>query len=524
MANNDDNSRRNRDRPEDNPFIAFRRFADAQVSSLLNTVFTLPATIANHHNVHQAREACLFKKADQASCDKLKEIEDDISGLRHEGRELYRVGDLQEVMKNIEKLMKLDREADELRDNIVGQSNDGPQSQDEKALIQKVANKKGQEWGWDWSWGFPKPFDDDGTRHSSRANESWTSMEETRARYRKREQELVDELAEEARTLLGDLGYNDAFRATVEAVDSSPALRGLLGEQAWAEYKRAFGFEEKDRDEDLNQAGYSPRTLDANVDMRKTGINWREAYQDLLSAENKDDEATNCPWRGRRRAQDGYPKRVPWADEETNDEPSYEYSHDHEDQHDDPPTPEAKQGHFEPAHKYDSSQEASDDQHIHKFLLEQQEKEGRQLGLADPFDTRPCQRSNANATSEAETELDVYEQMREKTTTSENFRAEATAPVLERTSEVKPSILSTLTTTERTVAPDGSVTTKVVLKKRFADGREESSETVHTQRGQESNQSSRDPWQEVHSTAISANGKTEERQQKPKKGGWFWSS
>jgi hypothetical protein len=39
------------------------------------------------------------------------------------------------------------------------------------------------------------------------------------------------------------------------------------------------------------------------------------------------------------------------------------------------------------------------------------------------------------------------------------------------------SIISTLTTTTRTLLPDGSVQTKVVLKKRFGDGREEVKET-----------------------------------------------
>ncbi|KAI9675853.1 MAG: hypothetical protein M1829_003279 [Trizodia sp. TS-e1964] len=41
-------------------------------------------------------------------------------------------------------------------------------------------------------------------------------------------------------------------------------------------------------------------------------------------------------------------------------------------------------------------------------------------------------------------------------------------------------IISILTKTERTVSSDGEVHTKVVLKKRFADGREESSETAET--------------------------------------------
>ncbi|KAL9614511.1 MAG: hypothetical protein Q9167_001039 [Letrouitia subvulpina] len=46
----------------------------------------------------------------------------------------------------------------------------------------------------------------------------------------------------------------------------------------------------------------------------------------------------------------------------------------------------------------------------------------------------------------------------------------------------KPSVLSQLTRTERTTSPDGTVITKVVLKKRFSDGTEENEETVSTSR------------------------------------------
>jgi hypothetical protein len=47
---------------------------------------------------------------------------------------------------------------------------------------------------------------------------------------------------------------------------------------------------------------------------------------------------------------------------------------------------------------------------------------------------------------------------------------------------IKPNVLSTLTTTETIRLPDGTVTTKVVLRQRFADGREETSERSHTSR------------------------------------------
>jgi len=89
-----------------------------------------------------------------------------------------------------------------------------------------------------------------------------------------------------------------------------------------------------------------------------------------------------------------------------------------------------------------------------------------------------------------------------------------------------PSILSILTTTERHVAPDGTVTTKMVLKRRFADGREESEERVET---------SRDPnwsdWRKAgeknmnenmpKSSVIQELAKKDESQQRR---GWFWSN
>ncbi|OTA37090.1 hypothetical protein BTJ68_03158 [Hortaea werneckii EXF-2000] len=46
--------------------------------------------------------------------------------------------------------------------------------------------------------------------------------------------------------------------------------------------------------------------------------------------------------------------------------------------------------------------------------------------------------------------------------------------------EKKVDVLSSLTTTQTTRMPDGTVTTKVVLKQRFADGREETEEKLHT--------------------------------------------
>jgi hypothetical protein len=251
MSNNDDNPRRSRDRPEDNPFIAFRRFADSQVSSLLNTVFTLPATIANYNNIHQAREACLFRKADKAQCDKLRAIEDDIVGLRDEGRELYRVGDLQGVLKKSDELLRLDRHAEDLRKNIVGQSSSGSTGESEKEIVQKVANKKGQEWGWDWSWGFPKPFDEDDQSSSSKSD-----GRPELAQFLVQTQDLYQRMEADAKELFGEEAWYHAMGKVERAINEHPAIRSLMGEQAWREFREAL---DQQSVEDETQA-WQPRS------------------------------------------------------------------------------------------------------------------------------------------------------------------------------------------------------------------------------------------------------------------------
>lgn len=93
-----------------------------------------------------------------------------------------------------------------------------------------------------------------------------------------------------------------------------------------------------------------------------------------------------------------------------------------------------------------------------------------------------------------------------------------------------PSILSTLTTTEQRTLPDGTVTTKVVLKKRFSDGAEEVTERVHTQNAPTpSSQGTllpaaataqgQDPAPETSRNEKKLATTTDKKQQ----GGWFWS-
>ena len=84
----------------------------------------------------------------------------------------------------------------------------------------------------------------------------------------------------------------------------------------------------------------------------------------------------------------------------------------------------------------------------------------------------------------------------------------------------KPSVLSTLTTTERTTLQDGSVHTKVVLKKRFSDGHEESTETVHNQNAVRPTQ---DAALKIIRDEDSKRPGNDKGSKENKSSGWFWS-
>jgi hypothetical protein len=528
--NNNDDNRRGKDNLEDNPFIAFRRFADSQVSSLLNTVFTLPVTLATFNNAHHAREQCLFGKADTSQCQKLQHIEDEVAQIRSEGRELYQKGDVREVMKKGEELMKLDREADELRKRIVEDARrrepEGDSGKTQSQLVEEVGKEKGHHWGWDWSWGFPASFDeeerrranDDGRRHRGMCHrrqrrivesheeggDEGQHLQERWLAIKKHMNEELPRVEDQERAWPFSLPPPaDAPRAGKSAHERLPAILDELGDMIMDEVTRLM----LPRSFSYHKDEYSPRALEDNEDLRKAGVPWRDAYEDLVRTERgaalipsnelgQSGDISHDQWTRRfwdpeyahpemngklgRRAMVGsqdaerrpttptYPKTVPWEGEERSEEPSYEYAHDHEDQHDEPPSPKQSQG---------------------KWI------EGMPT-----------------------TEMEAYERLLEPATTAPD-------PV----NTARTTILSTLTTTERTVAPDGTTTTKVVLKKRFADGREESSETVHTQRGQDP-ETRQDPWKSMREAQFADPPKQPsplrelEKKKESDKKGWFWSN
>ena len=93
--------------------------------------------------------------------------------------------------------------------------------------------------------------------------------------------------------------------------------------------------------------------------------------------------------------------------------------------------------------------------------------------------------------------------------------------------ENKDSIVSTMTTTERQTLPDGTVETKRVLKKRFADGREESNESMERQISHSSNPRSSvlKPLESGISSTVRQDKQTQtnvEEGRRPKRSGWFW--
>jgi hypothetical protein len=137
-----------------------------------------------------------------------------------------------------------------------------------------------------------------------------------------------------------------------------------------------------------------------------------------------------------------------------------------------------------------------------------------------PFDSS---RHTRESDDEPETEQDMYER-HFSNVAREPLQVAAPSRPTPQELEVqnqRPNILSTLTQTERHVAPDGSVTTKTVLKKKFADGREENSETIET------TPATRSAWREERSEQVAGPEialRKPTLDEEPKRQGWFWSN
>lgn len=473
MTSNNNDPRRDPDRPEDNPFIAFRRYADSQVSSLLNSVFTIPAQIAAYNNAHHARQQCLFGKADPQKCEKLQALDAHTEKLRHEGTESYHAGDVQAVLKKSEQLMLMEQQAGELRRAILSESEESRRSaEQQRQLVETVGNKKGQEWSnsWDWPVATREEDQDDtefGRWLESRARKAGGDIERMFARLEEDASKMFSEEIEELR------------RHWATRYRENESQGGYAQSWSWQWPPPADAHNQSETTSSHNP--YSPSVLEEDERTKHMGSLWRNAFEDLMRTTQEhpllsDMQNSHLDQMGLYALRD-YEKqllqleqnqkrrlllaRPESAHDDAGDEPSYEYAHDHEDQHDDPPTPDPQQTGF-------------------------------------PKSEALCQ----DVSQSTETELDAYERLLTPASSSSSSHASPS------------KILSTLTTTERTTAPDGTVTTKVVLKKRFADGSEQSSETVHTQRSDKTEEPRM--VSQPSSDVVGQNGQ--------KKGGWFWSN
>ena len=546
--NNDNRSTDKPSKPEENPFISFRRFADEQVSSLLHTVLGLPSAIAaGNSERHQCpysnrnQQVNTMRRGDiQAGRKEPDEEEDKIDRMLRELDEASERGwrELQKALEDTEKGGKEDKDKDISQPKTwewhwnwsYPPQKDETENCDKRNMERwrgdwepssragceesgKRLNKEEMQDGevgnpevktWHWSWSYP-PRSSDSNSHESSHNEEgaedaqwthpWHRHHPYNPHWRNDPALQMDQFFDNADKMFDEMFGVFTHMPRPQMMDS-----GFLGAVHYLHYNP-----------------YSPLRLEEDSQLSKAGVPWRDAFEDLVRAERgqsllsreelgKSNQTHHVDWmrglweRGAFRrpqfqdwntwnikpaneneeARRMYPSFEPNEEHQEFDEhESYEYSYDHEDRrddHHDPPTP----------------------------------------------------RPDAHAESETngpETELEAYERLigpTEITPQPAASTATAVTPTQSQSADPRPSILSTLTTTERTIQPDGTITTKMVLKKRFADGREESSETVHTQRGHgQSGQDADTAWGDMQSTQLPTPVKKPEKENKA--GGWFWS-
>ncbi|GAB7342904.1 hypothetical protein MBLNU457_g1017t1 [Dothideomycetes sp. NU457] len=266
---------------------------------------------------------------------------------------------------------------------------------------------------------------------------------------------------------------------------------------------------------------YSPTNVETDTHTHQYGSMWRAAFEDLMSAELGKELRAHPAWTNRRNDQTLY---ASWGQAPVDwmlglqcrgilppQLPSLYQS----------PWPSKKlmDKNFaaimrgEPAHDFE--------------VICDFERLATEIGTFDE-DERAEQLRDQRQTNtdqrQAETELDLYEAFLGKAGGSAKNKDDnnaQVAPKQEQKVAHKPDIaaskiLSTLSTTETVTLPDGTVTTKVVMKKRFSDGREESTETVSTSHAQEKS-SQPAPATSLDSSAAEREGKSKDKK------GWFWS-
>lgn len=270
---------------------------------------------------------------------------------------------------------------------------------------------------------------------------------------------------------------------------------------------------------------YSPTNVEQDMHLHQYGSKWRAAFEDLMSAELDKEQRAHAAWTNKTNDQKLYSS---WAQAPVDwmlgmqcrgilppQLPSLYQTRD----------VQAIDSIFSTV--INEGNIRSTKNPFHAFAVADDfERLAHAIGTFDEDERAEQMRDQArgrNDQPKAQNELDLYEAFlgnAGKDAKVEGDKvAKASSSAVQR-AEQKPNIaaskiLSTLSTTETTTSPDGTVTTKVVMKKRFADGREESTESVSTTHANEK-------ARKIVNPQVEASAEEREGKQKEKKG-WFWS-
>ncbi|MCJ1240599.1 hypothetical protein MMC14_008603 [Varicellaria rhodocarpa] len=457
MASDDEyNRRESHNKDDENPFIAFRRYADEQMSSLLQGVIGLPSALSSHSSNNRwiPYDQEMRRRGPSTS---------DSSSYSEGERSLPRKSEEAEAVEI--PVRRYNKDSAEIERDVSEGLRCPYRPRDQDSLAQ------------------PKGVSD------SERSDSW---------------ERPLSLLFPPRTFL----YEDSTSPGSIMLSGPQSLIRILGE-----WPVAY----------VVTNPYSPLHLEKQQLLKEYGTKWRNAFEDLLAVQSGREMVDNSERNAQRDGADwaasmvdqwlfSSMKRVMDRESRMGSVARKEFARD---------LGNAK----EPDFSHDSPARLWD-------LIQHVERTRRQSNYtstsADEVDARHPEN---DAEDNEFTELDLYERFLGSQGQFPPAITPESSPQLQSLStpravdeEGQPSIISTLTTTERKILPDGTVHTKVMLKKRFADGREESTETVHTAQDGLEQTARSSPATSRESSNVNGEvegQKTKEKEEKKK--GWFWS-
>ena len=310
----------------------------------------------------------------------------------------------------------------------------------------------------------------------------------------------------------------------------------------------------------LKHSPYAPPALEADPLLSIRGPRWRHAFEDLLAAESGrpmgDYEGCDADARAptRRACRDRYVARWDrlW---DQNTAPRRwgpfrwrRYVEPTPDTNDAMEAQSASEGRVEAPGERDTAAEVRGAVDEATELMRQvQRLIFESVGFEEEEGEEPSQnREHRKGIAQLETELDAYERMLggdmaaadEHTTPTSTSTSTAVASSFSshppQNEDGRPSVVATMTSTQRVILPDGTVRTKRVLKRRFADGREDEDESESV------SPSGRDEGPDRHTLGLREDERknrgilealkregmaptNEKHEGKRNKSGWFWS-